>query len=76
MKTGRAEKAVTGSPSILAFLQGFESGGGREKLHARGGENSRLLCPQSAFMDWLIHSFIDTKTEFEFWPPTTRSPIS
>lgn len=36
-----------------------------------GGENSRLACPQSAFIDGLV----DSKTELEFWPPTERNPV-
>lgn len=36
-----------------------------------GGENSRLSCPQSAFIDGLV----DSKTEPEFWPPTERNPV-
>lgn len=37
-----------------------------------GGENSRLPCPQSPFIDGLINS----ETELEFWPPRERNPVS
>lgn len=50
------EEAVTGRnlfsvPPFWLSCGGFESGGGKERLHARGGEDSRPPCPQSALID-------------------------
>lgn len=47
-----------------------------EKFRARRGQNSRVLCPPSDFLDWLMDSFTDTQTKFDFQPPTMRSPVS